>query len=119
MTPYGEWHYRELEVFVKDIGMSNMDSIVCATKNASKSIKMEGKVGTIEKGMLADILVVDGNPLDDITVLGDKSKLSHIILNGSEVDQNKPTKEIIPPQGWRLSPYSNQILTQKIASIEN
>ena len=119
MTPYGEWHYRELEVFVKDIGMSNMDSIVCATKNASKSIKMEGKVGTIEKGMLADILVVDGNPLDDITVLGDKSKLSHIILNGSEVDQNKPTKEIIPPQGWRLSPYSNQILTQKIANIEN
>lgn len=112
-------HYRELEVFVKDIGMSNMDSIVCATKNASKSIKMEGKVGTIEKGMLADILVVDGNPLDDITVLGDKSKLSHIILNGNEVDQNKPTKEIIPPQGWRLSPYSNQILTQKIANIEN
>jgi imidazolonepropionase-like amidohydrolase len=119
MTPYGEWHYRELEVFVKDIGMSNMDAIVCATKNASKSIKMEGKVGTIEEGMLADILVVDGNPLDDITILGDKSKLSHIFLNGSEVEQNNPIKEITSPQGWRLSPYSNQILTQKIAKIDS
>ena len=54
MTPYGEWHYRELEIFVKDIGMSNMDAIVCATKNASKSIKMEGKVGTIEEGIWKD-----------------------------------------------------------------
>jgi hypothetical protein len=119
MTPYGEWHYRELEVFVKDIGMSNMDSIVCATKNASKSIKMEGKVGTIEKNMLADILIVDGNPLEDITILGDKSKLSHIFLNGNEVDQSRDKKEITTPQGWRLSPYSNQILTQKVAKIDN
>ena len=95
MTPYGEWHYRELEVFVKDIGMSNMDAIVCATKNASKSIKMEGKVGTIEEGMLADILVVDGNPLDDITILGDKSKLSHIFLNGSEVEQNNLLRKLL------------------------
>ena len=63
ITPYGEWHYRELEVFIKDIGMTNLEAITCATKNAAKSIKMENKVGTIEKGMLADILVVDGDPL--------------------------------------------------------
>mgnify|MGYP005702130075 CR=1 FL=1 len=94
MTPYGEWHYRELEVFVNDIGMSNLESIICATKNASKALKMEGQVGTLENNMLADILILDENPLNDITVLGDKSKI---------------------PQGWRLSPYSDKILTQKVA----
>ena len=115
MTPYGEWHYRELEVFVNDIGMSNLESITCATKNASKAMKMEGKVGTLETGMLADILILDENPLNDITVLGDKSKISSIILNGREVDRTKPETEITPPQGWRLSPYSDKILTQKVA----
>ena len=115
MTPYGEWHYRELEVFVNDIGMSNLESIVCATKNASKAMKMEGEVGTLENGMLADILILDENPLNDITVLGDKSKISSIILNGNEVDRTKPEPEITPPQGWRLSPYSDKILTQKVA----
>ena len=115
MTPYGEWHYRELEVFVNDIGMSNLESIVCATKNASKAMKMEGEVGTLEDGMLADILILDENPLNDITVLGDKSKISSIILNGNEVDRTKPEPEITPPQGWRLSPYSDKILTQKVA----
>jgi imidazolonepropionase-like amidohydrolase len=115
MTPYGEWHYRELEVFVNDIGMSNLESIVCATKNASKAMKMEGEVGTLENGMLADILILNENPLNDITVLGDKSKISSIILNGNEVDRTKPEPEITPPQGWRLSPYSDKILTQKVA----
>ena len=115
MTPYGEWHYRELEVFVNDIGMSNLESIVCATKNASKALKMEGQVGTLENNMLADILILDENPLNDITVLGDKSKISTIILNGREVDRTKPETEITPPQGWRLSPYSDKILTQKVA----
>jgi imidazolonepropionase-like amidohydrolase len=115
MTPYGEWHYRELEVFVKDIGMSNLESIVCATKNSSKAMKMEGEVGTLENGMLADILILNENPLNDITVLGDKSKISSIILNGNEVDRTKPEPEITPPQGWRLSPYSDKILTQKVA----
>ena len=115
ITPYGEWHYRELEVFIKDIGMTNLEAITCATKNAAKSIKMENKVGTIEKGMLADILVVDGDPLKDITVLGDKTKLSHIFLNGKEIKREEEIKDITPPQGWRLSPYSDGILTQELA----
>jgi len=95
--------------------MSNLESIVCATKNASTALKMEGQVGTLENNMLADILILDENPLKDITVLGDKSKISSIILNGREIDRSIPIPEITPPQGWRLSPYSDKILTQNIA----
>ena len=80
-----------------------------------KRRKVENKVGTIEKGMLADILVVDGDPLKDITVLGDKTKLSHIFLNGKEIKREEEIKDITPPQGWRLSPYSDGILTQELA----
>ena len=114
ITPYGEWHYRELEVFVNEIGMTNLEAIKCATQNASKSIKMEGKLGTLEKDMLADILIIDGDPLKDITVLGDKSKLTHIFIDGKEVNQDIPYGPVTYAQGWRLSPFSDGILTQEM-----
>ena len=48
-------------------------------------------------------------------VLGDKTKLSHIFLNGKEIKREEEIKDITPPQGWRLSPYSDGILTQELA----
>ena len=119
LTPYGEWHYREMEVFVKEIGLTNLEAIQCATQKNSFALKMEGKVGTIEKGMLADILIVDGNPLDDITILGNKSKLSHIFLDGKEVDQKNKVPNVEKIPGWRVSPYSSSILTQDLAKKDS
>ncbi|MGB9778272.1 MAG: amidohydrolase family protein [Candidatus Bathyarchaeales archaeon] len=50
-------------------GMTPMDAIVAATKNAAECIGIEKSVGTVEKGKLADIIAVQGNPLTDIEVL--------------------------------------------------
>ncbi|MDH7477805.1 MAG: amidohydrolase family protein [Candidatus Bathyarchaeota archaeon] len=50
-------------------GMAPMDAIVAATKNAAECIGIEKSVGTVEKGKLADIIAVQGNPLTDIEVL--------------------------------------------------
>ena len=79
------------------------------------ALQKEGEVGTLEKDMLADILVVDGDPLEDITVLGDKSKLEYIFLGGKEIDQTIQPSQVNPVSGWRLSPYSNNILTQEVS----
>ncbi len=95
--------------------MTNLEAITCATKNASRSVKMEDKLGTLKEGMFADILIIDGNPLEDITILGDKARISHIFLDGKEINRDDKKKEITPPQGWRLSPYSDGILTQAVA----
>jgi imidazolonepropionase-like amidohydrolase len=86
VTPYGEWHARELELFVDMLGMSPLQAITCATKNAAVTID-EKNVGTLETGKYADLLVVDGDPLEDIRVLQDKSKLAAIYLGGSAVDR--------------------------------
>jgi imidazolonepropionase-like amidohydrolase len=50
-------------------GMKPMDAILAATKNAAECIGIEKSVGTVEKGKLADIIAVEGNPLFDIGVL--------------------------------------------------
>ncbi|MED4227511.1 amidohydrolase family protein [Neobacillus cucumis] len=82
--PHGGYA-RDLEHFVKLVGMTPMDAIVSATKYGSQIMEMEDRIGTIEVGKLADILVVDGNPLDDISILQDHSKLNVILKDGEYI----------------------------------
>ena len=73
ITPFGEWHAREMEIFVTHIGMSPLEAITCGTKNAAFAVD-SANVGTLEPGKYADVLVVDGDPLKDIRILQDKVK---------------------------------------------
>lgn len=68
---------------MKDAGMSNMDIIVAATKNAAYVCGMDQEIGTIEVGKKADLLIVDGDPLEDINVLTNAKMVVHngIIIN--------------------------------------
>lgn len=63
-------HVRELEIFT-ELGMTNMEAIVSATRRGAELLGMEDEFGTIEAGKLADVIVVDGNPLEDIWALRD------------------------------------------------
>lgn len=82
--PHGQYA-RDLEHFVKLVGMTPMDAIVAATKYGSQIMQMEDKIGTIEAGKLADVLVVDGNPLEDITILQDHSNLKLVLKDGNYI----------------------------------
>ena len=61
----------EEAVLMVENGMSEMDVLVSATINAADLIDMTDSVGTIEKGMYADIIAVDSSPLEDISELLD------------------------------------------------
>ena len=61
----------EFELMVNEAGISPVDALLSATKTASQLIKWENKVGTIEKGKLADIIAVNGNPIENISVMKD------------------------------------------------
>lgn len=61
-------------------GMKPMDAILAATKNAAECIGIGGIVGTVERGKLADIIGVQGNPLEDITVL---KKVEFVMKEGT------------------------------------
>ena len=52
-----------------DYGLTKMESIQAATKNAAEILRLEDKIGTIEKGKEADLIIVPGNPLEDLDVL--------------------------------------------------
>jgi imidazolonepropionase-like amidohydrolase len=61
-------HVRELEIYV-ELGMTPMEAIVSATRRGAELLGREDEFGTLEVGKLADVIVIDGNPLDGITVL--------------------------------------------------
>lgn len=77
---------RELELMVAK-GMSTMRAIQAATGYAAECCGIGPETGTIAAGKQADILVVDGDPLANISVLRDRSKLS-LIMKGGEAYRN-------------------------------
>jgi len=60
----------ELEWYVK-CGMTNMQAIMSATKNPAKMMKLDHMIGTLEVGKEADLVVLEGNPLEDIRAVAD------------------------------------------------
>jgi imidazolonepropionase-like amidohydrolase len=93
VTPYGEWHARELELMVDLIGMSPMAAIKSATRNNAAAFGWAGDVGTLERGARADMLIVDGDPLADIGILADRRRIATVLHDGDEVDRARPISE--------------------------
>ncbi len=93
VTPVGEWHARELEMLVDYIGMTPLEAITAATSNGAFAMRMEGEVGTLEVGSHADVLVIDGDPLADIRILQDKTRISEVIKDGARIDLITPIPE--------------------------
>jgi imidazolonepropionase-like amidohydrolase len=79
--PHGEYA-RDLQTFVELIGLTPMQTLVAATRWGSELMRMEDRIGTLEAGKLADLLLVDGNPLQDIRILQDRSRLALVMQNG-------------------------------------
>ncbi|MFT4536941.1 MAG: imidazolonepropionase-like amidohydrolase, partial [Saprospiraceae bacterium] len=77
------WAYQhELELFSKT-GMSNMKIIKAATIENARFFKIDERLGSIEKGKQADLLLIEGDPLADIKALYNIEK---VMLNGKWVD---------------------------------
>jgi imidazolonepropionase-like amidohydrolase len=80
-TPHGT-NAKDLEYFVKHVGMSTMEALLSATAWGAPMMRMGKVLGYIREGYLADILLVDGDPLADITVLQDKSRILAVMKDG-------------------------------------
>jgi imidazolonepropionase-like amidohydrolase len=72
---------QELERMVA-LGMTPMESILASTSVAARLIGLDGQAGTIERGRLADLLLVDGNPLKRIDVLRDRDRILGVMKAG-------------------------------------
>ncbi|WP_395155232.1 amidohydrolase family protein [Ilumatobacter sp.] len=111
LTPYGHWHAREMEVFVNELGLTPVEAMTCATKNNAFAMRLSGKLGVIAEGYLADVLVVDGDPASDVTVLQDRTNLRTVISRGAPVDLTAPWPERRRIPGEKVGNWADQVLT--------
>jgi imidazolonepropionase-like amidohydrolase len=85
-NPHGEYA-KDIQVFVDVIGFSPLEAISCATRNGAELMRMADRIGTLQPGKLADLVVVDGDPSRDISVLQDRPRLS-VMQGGRFVTRN-------------------------------
>jgi imidazolonepropionase-like amidohydrolase len=74
LTPYGEQTVNEVRALVS-AGMTEMEAIVAATRSGAEILRIEDVTGTLEPGMSADLLVLRGNPLEDIDLIDEQNML--------------------------------------------
>ncbi len=74
IAPHGTYA-KDLEYFVDLFSMSPAEALRCATQNGGLAMDPNGRLGTLSPDSHADFLIVDGNPLDDIRILQDHSRL--------------------------------------------
>lgn len=115
ITPCGHWHAREMQLFVDVLGLTPLEAITCGTSNGAVAMGEGHLTGTIEVGKRADVLVIDGDPTRDITVLGDKSRFRRLFCRGREVDLNRPWPTRSPLPGERVTPWAETALTWELA----
>ncbi len=81
ITPHGTYA-KDLEYFVEDFAMSPAEALLAATRDGGAAADPNGMVGTLEEGKTADMVVVDGDPLADIRILQDHSRIVAVIKGG-------------------------------------
>ncbi len=80
-NPHGDYA-KELEFFVSYVGLNPLDVITCATKTGAEILGRGGETGTLETDKLADVLIVDGDVVNDIAILQDSSRFIAVMQNG-------------------------------------
>lgn len=80
-APNGE-NAKDLDLFVRKIGFTESEALVAATRQGAELMDMAEDLGLIRESFLADLLIVDGDPTVDITLLQDSSRLKLIMQDG-------------------------------------
>lgn len=81
-SPHG-LQARDLQYFVDYYGYSPADALICATRNGGLAMMPDGSLGTLEPGKLADLILVKGDVLADLSILTDPSRMMAVMKDGT------------------------------------
>jgi len=83
---HGLYHGWEAGILVKEIGLTPMEALVANTRLNAKVMGLDGEVGVIADGQLADIVVWAADPVADISVIADPRHVVAVIKDGRQID---------------------------------
>jgi imidazolonepropionase-like amidohydrolase len=117
VTPYGEWHARELELFVQDLGFTPAAALRAATEVNARFMTEGERIGALEPGRSADFVALDSSPLDDIGLLQDRSRICAVHIAGKEI--RIPHRDYDPRQvtDFALSNWTDLYTRSRVAEL--
>jgi imidazolonepropionase-like amidohydrolase len=90
ITPYGEWHAREIEILVDWLGLTPAQALRAATSVSAKMMPANQSVGALEVGRRADFIFVDGSPLANVGILQERERIRGVYLGGQRITAQVP-----------------------------
>jgi imidazolonepropionase-like amidohydrolase len=72
-------------LYLVEMGLSPQEAIRVATLDSARLLKLDGQIGSLDEGKNADLVIVDGDPINDIAVLRLPDKIRRVVLNGRTV----------------------------------
>jgi imidazolonepropionase-like amidohydrolase len=98
----GRMHFNRM-IGLQDVGASPMDILIAATRNGAEAYGLGDELGTVEEGKIADLLVLDANPLADIANM---RKINMVIKDGQIIDRESlPTVKVLDYDSDLAWPY--------------
>jgi imidazolonepropionase-like amidohydrolase len=80
-TPHGT-NAKDLQYFVEMVGMSPMEALVAATRYGGEIMGQPNELGQVKEGFLADMILVDGDPVSNIRILQDRERILAVMKDG-------------------------------------
>lgn len=78
---------KEFEFMVNNVGMNNSEALKAGTATGAELLRLDGSIGSVESGKLADLVIVGVNPLDDITSLQNLDNIEKVFKEGKLVSE--------------------------------
>ena len=100
VMPYGELHANEPWIMVKYGGYTPLEAISACTRDNAFVVGLEDDLGVIEAGKLADMLILDKDPVADISVLKGGRHIQRVIKAGKVVDRDELRGDPARPLGF-------------------
>jgi imidazolonepropionase-like amidohydrolase len=118
ITPYGEWHAREIELFVDYLGMTPAEALRAATSVSASILHNGEKLGRIAVGARADLVVIDGDPLADVSILLDRDRFKHIILGGETVHIDRARYNPLKVSDFAMTFWNDLYTQERVAELK-
>lgn len=104
--------HEELELLVREGRLTPMRALQSATRNPPRFFGLEGETGTIAPGMVADLVLLDANPLEDIT---NTQKIFAVVLNGRYLDRQRLDALLLDTERAANAPVSTSAASRAVA----
>jgi imidazolonepropionase-like amidohydrolase len=117
VTPYGEWHAKEIEIFVGNLGYSPGDALMAATSVAAPLLRGGQQLGALVAGRSADLSVFDGNPLVDTSVLQDRKRLKEVYLGGRPAALEVPSYDPRTVSDFSFNHWNDLYTRERVAEL--